>query len=98
MDHLKILDAARATVDQRGEQYGAMTHNFKRIAAISSAILQKEITPYEIAIVMHALKLSRISFNPTGEDHYVDGINYLAFAGELASAAAEKKSEAADDF
>jgi hypothetical protein len=50
---------------------------------LASAILDKQVLPHEIALIMHAVKLARIASNPANQDHYVDGISYLAFAGEF---------------
>ena len=45
-----------------------------------------QITAYEIVMILHAVKLSRITQSPMNSDHYVDGISYLAFASEFLAA------------
>ena len=62
-----------------------------RACEIFEMITGKEFSPYEANIFMHSLKLSRMRKSPTKADNYVDGINYLAFAGEFAT-----RTDAAD--
>jgi hypothetical protein len=61
-----------------------MTVTIARACDIFSLITGKTITPYEANIFLHSLKLARIRVAPTKRDSYIDGINYLAFAGEFA--------------
>ena len=81
MTYQELLKKAVETISERGDQYGTVENNFNRISAIASAILDRQVTPYEIAMILHALKLARIGASPTNADSYIDGINYLAFAG-----------------
>ena len=81
MKHTDLIKTALKTIEERGEQYGTVESNFSRISAIASAILNRQVTPYEIAMILHALKLARIGAAPEHADSYVDGISYLAFAG-----------------
>lgn len=81
MNYTDLMKTALKTIEERGDQYGTVENNFNRISAIASAILDKRVTPYEIAIILHALKLARIGAAPNHADSYIDGINYLAFAG-----------------
>ena len=83
MNHIKVIEASRNILTERGEKYGEMRKNFARIGLIASEILGKPVSGYDIAIIMHALKLSRINASPGEMDHYIDGINYLAFAAEM---------------
>lgn len=61
-----------------------MEISFDKISKIASIILGKQVTPYDVATILHAMKLSRISNDPTNPDHYIDGINYMAFMGQFA--------------
>jgi len=79
--HTDLIKTALKTIEERGEQYGTVENNFNRISTIASAILDRQVTPYEIAMILHALKLARIGAAPEHADSYVDGISYLAFAG-----------------
>ena len=63
-----------------------MEEGFERAATIATTILGKQITVFDLAIIMTAIKLSRITSSQTLDDNYIDGINYLAFAGQFSTA------------
>ena len=69
---------------ERGKQYGNMQEVMEKTALIASLIIGKTITPGEIALILHAVKLARLNRDPFNPDTYMDGVNYLAIAGELA--------------
>lgn len=77
-----MMDATRI-FNERNPKYGDMRIGMGRVAQIASILTNMELTPHDIALVLHAVKLSRIGNDRQNPDHYVDGINYLAFAGEL---------------
>jgi len=83
VDHKDILTTAAATLNDRGQQYGDADACFTRIAKLSSIILNKEITRYDVAMILHAVKLGRLQESRSKPDNYVDGINYLAFGAEF---------------
>jgi hypothetical protein len=85
MDHKVILKSAVDILGERGQDYGGIEDNFARISKITAAVLNKEISPYEIAMILHCVKLARMSGSQGKIDNYVDGINYLAFAGQFAT-------------
>ena len=91
MNHTSILTEAVLTLRDRDTQYGSMEDTMVRACEIFEMITGKEFSPYEANIFMHSLKLSRMRKSPTKADNYVDGVNYLAFAGEFAT-----KVDAAD--
>lgn len=91
----ELLNAARdLTCGERNRQYGDVLDNFSRTSAIRDAFWggeeQKIITSaWGTALDMVLVKLGRIASAPTDEmahykDHYLDAINYLAIAYELA--------------
>ena len=82
-EHGDFLKASARAIGDRRETYGAPKDGFDRAAVIASALLDKQVLPHEIALIMHAVKLARIAANPANADHYIDGISYLAFAGEF---------------
>lgn len=84
MDHTAILTDAVLILRNRDEQYGSMTETMTRACQIFELITGSPLSPYHANVFMHALKLSRIRTSPGKLDNYVDGINYLAFAGEFA--------------
>ena len=85
MEHKAILGSAAAILHERNEQYGDMSVTINRACDIFDLIVGRSITPYEANMFLHALKLARIRAAPTKKDSYIDGINYLAFAGEFAT-------------
>jgi len=91
MNHTEILTESVLILRDRDTQYGNMEDTMIRACEIFEMITGKELSPYEANIFMHSLKLSRIRKSPTKPDNYVDGVNYLAFAGEFAT-----KADAAD--
>ena len=84
MDHAAILTDAVITLRNRDDQYGNMAETMTRACQIFELITGSPLSPYHANVFMHALKLSRIRTSPGKLDNYVDGINYLAFAGEFA--------------
>jgi len=89
MDHGDIIKTSATVIAKRRESYGPPTECFERAAIIASAMLGKTVTPYEVVSIMHAVKLARIAQSPKNLDHYVDGVSYLAFAGEFSGAGKE---------
>lgn len=103
MNHQDILLKTVYTLKERIEVYGDPAVTFERAATIASTILNNRFTAYDIAIIMHAVKLSRIPTSPQHLDNYEDGINYLAFAAEFvgaggASHAVPKKAPPTNPF
>jgi len=60
--------------------------------------LGKEITVYEVSIIMMAMKLARIPSSPALDDNYVDGINYLAFASQFSTIEEQNKCGIEEDI
>jgi hypothetical protein len=90
--HTEILLQTTRTLQERTKMYGSPLDTYTRAATIASTVLGKALTAYDIVMILHAVKLSRI---PTGRDvidHYEDGINYLAFAAEFAGASDQKSA------
>lgn len=78
-----VLTKCADLIGDRGQDYGGIEDNFRRISIIASVILKKEISPYDAAIILLSTKLARMAGSQDKEDNYLDGINYLAFAAEL---------------
>ena len=83
--HTDILMNTAHTLRDRTEQYGSPSEAYQRAAAIASVTTGKQLTHYDIVMVMHAVKLSRMVTGRGNLDHYEDAINYLAFAAEFAT-------------
>lgn len=85
MNHKAILNESIAILHERNAQYGEMEATFIRACEIFELITGMEFSPYYANMFMHSLKLARIKSAPEKPDSYIDGINYLAFAGEFAT-------------
>ncbi len=86
MNPHKILEEAAEIIGERGRDYGGVENNFRNIADIYRAATGQQISPYDVAMMMVSLKLARIQMSPRKKDHYIDLINYAAFACELVGA------------
>jgi len=85
MQRGEILDEAkRLTHGDRDKNYGTPYINHLRIAKMWSVVLEKEITPAQVALCMATVKIARLVETPNHLDSFVDGAAYLAISGELA--------------
>ena len=84
MNHIEIMSQAVHTLKSRGDQYGPVEIAFDKISKLATIVLNKTITPYDVAGILHAVKMARMSNNPNEPDNYVDGINYMAFMAQFA--------------
>jgi len=84
MNHKDVLSTAVVTLRDRGAQYGPEDQLFDRISRIATVMLDKVITPYDVAMIHLATKMARIASNTRYADNYVDGVNYMAFAAQFA--------------
>ena len=84
MNHRKVLKEAASLLGERGKEYGPEDACFQRSADLATIILNKSISKYDVAMILHANKLARLQESRTKSDHYVDGINYLAFGAQFA--------------
>lgn len=75
-----ILAEAAALVDERGQDYGDVENNFANIASIANAMLGRDLSAYDVAMILAAVKFARMRQSPWKADNFLDGINYLAFA------------------
>lgn len=83
MNSREIFGKAADVFAERGEQYGDPADMFASISLVASVILNKSLSAYDIAMIFHCAKLCRTMTSRAEIDHYVDGINYLAFAGQF---------------
>jgi hypothetical protein len=86
MEYRDIIEKTIDLFHDRASQYGDMKETLERQAKIATLLLNKSITPYDIAMIMHSCKLGRLEGDRCNLDSYVDGINYFAFAGMFATA------------
>ena len=83
-DHIEIIENALAILTERGANYGGVEESFTRAAALAALKLNKNVTPYDVAIILESVKDARRAQTPDHYDSHVDGINYRAFAAEFA--------------
>jgi hypothetical protein len=86
MNPKEILTAAAARIDDRGVNYGGIEQNFERAASLATLKLNRNISAYDVAIVMESVKDARRATCPDHYDSHIDGINYRAFALLLSGA------------
>ena len=86
MDHKQILSDAVTLLKERGQDYGDENELFERTCSIYNLMTGESFTPWQANIFMTALKMARIKSHRSKADNYIDGINYLAFAGQFAQA------------
>jgi hypothetical protein len=77
-----FLTQAKATIQDRGMDYGHPSDNMQRTAALWSSYLEMPITDYQVATCMALVKIAR-SMESAKIDNAVDGCSYLAIAGML---------------
>jgi len=93
MNHTDVLAEAVRILRERDTKYGDVQEMFERTAKLVSIILGKEVTPYEITVVLKCLKDARKKNDPLNLEHYADSINYEAFSYQLVTADADREAE-----
>lgn len=81
-----LEDAILATTQQRNNSYGPPTQDFRRIAGMLNAMGFRffgdfgadDIQPHHVAMIMMALKLSRLTWDPQNRDSWLDIGGYSA--------------------
>ncbi|MDA1338071.1 MAG: DUF6378 domain-containing protein [bacterium] len=79
-----LQDADELINGDRHQNYGDALDNFARIATLWSSYLGHDIKSHDVGVMMALLKISRISYDKTLKDSFVDALGYIALAGELA--------------
>lgn len=82
MNRYELLEAAKETVADRGEEYGSIWDNHERIAIIWTALIGIQIEPEHVAMMMAGVKLARLSATPGHQDSWVDLAGYAATGSE----------------
>jgi hypothetical protein len=82
MNARDFLNEARATIQDRGMDYGHPTDNMARTAALWSSYLEMPVTDYQVAMCMALVKIAR-SMESAKTDTYVDLVAYASIAGQL---------------
>ena len=80
-----LKEAANLIYNDRQKDYGTPQVNHDRIAKLWSVVLGIEIKPWQVALCMNQVKVSRLVESPRKEDNWVDAAAYIAIGGELAT-------------
>lgn len=84
MTRRECLETAEHMVNgDREHDYGTPEDNFKTIAGLWSAYLDKEISSIDVAMMMALMKIARIKAG-TKPDSFVDLAGYAACGAEIA--------------
>jgi hypothetical protein len=82
MNARDYLNEARATIQDRGLDYGHPSDNMQRTASLWSAYLEMPVTDYQVAMCMALVKIAR-SMETAKSDTYIDLVEYCSIAGQL---------------
>ena len=93
-----LLRQASEIINERGQNYGTAEDNFQLIADIASLRLGRDFHPYEIAIVMVAVKNARAFASPAHLDSHIDAVNYELFAATFAEDYLQSKAGTAAEI
>lgn len=92
MQRAEILQKTEQIICRdRQDTHGKPENTFSLIAAYWSVYLSQEaqreiyIDASDVAVLMTLFKIARMQVNPNHHDNIIDGIGYLAIAGEIIS-------------
>ena len=87
MKYDAILTSSAAILTERAGDYGAPDKCFGRAASLASVFFERQVTPFEVAMMMDFVKTARLMHDSKKVDSWQDKINYAAFAGHFATEA-----------
>ncbi len=85
LDPKAVLTEAAKIIGERGAAYGGVEESFTAVAHVAQ-LIGIPVTPREVTLLLAIVKLVRMNGSPLNADHYIDLINYAAFAREFARA------------
>lgn len=78
------LQTAKSLITgDRARTHGPALENHMNIAALWSAYLGHEISPFQACIMMAQLKIARTKTGEDNDDDLIDAIAYLALAAQI---------------
>ena len=83
MTSWSILGHTAKVLEERRDDYGDPTEQFRAIADRWTITLGTPITPSQVALCMIDLKLARLAYDPGHFDSMVDVIGYAALLREV---------------
>lgn len=85
MNAQDILGSAMAVLRTRGQEFGDTMPSFVRAANISSAVLDRRVTAFDLAVAEISQRLSRIAHNREHTDSWIELCAYVAVAAQFAA-------------
>lgn len=76
--------ATQLITQERAKQYGDAREMFGRIAELWSALIRRDLSAHEVALMLAAMKLARAAYAPMHADSWVDAAGYIALGAEMA--------------
>jgi hypothetical protein len=80
---IRTGDVTEELVDDRLSTYGEVVPTFARIAQVWSGILDHEVQPYHVPLLMAGLKLVRAEVSPCYSDNSDDVDGYVKIFREI---------------
>lgn len=71
-----LQEATSIITKDRNNSYGDPDQDFARIAELWTTYLGYEVKPHDVAVMMILLKVSRLSWNPSHKDSWLDIAGY----------------------
>ena len=93
MNKNELLDACKAVLNSRGQHYGNVYENHKRIAEIWSIILGFKVTGEQVLLMMIGLKVARLIQTPNHQDSIMDTAGYAASLSEYIEEKKKKQNQ-----
>lgn len=84
MNHSDILTNADQVSKKHARTYGPEEMCYDRISQIATLILNKHLSPHDIALVEVAISLGRLQEDRLNPEHYVMAVKHMAFGGQFA--------------
>ena len=82
---MQMSKRVKHILDERQQEYGDAITNFTKIGVIWGALLDTgDIEPYQVALMMDALKTVRCFDNPSHKDSWLDKQGYTQHGLEIA--------------
>ena len=79
-----LLEESASLIRERGKQYGNFEDSFTTNAKGLELVLKQKVKPFQAPLILAITKLTRLLFDPTNRDSWVDLIAYLAMAASMA--------------
>jgi hypothetical protein len=98
MNHSEILTNADQVSKKHARTYGPEEMCYERIAHIATLILNKHLSPHDIALVEVAISLGRLQEDRLNPEHYIMAVKHMAFGGQFAIAPESVGTALEDDI